>query len=187
MNRVLSRDQIRAFDRYAIETCRVPGLVLMENAGRGAAEVIWEQMPEPSARVLVVCGSGNNGGDGFVVARHLDAFGAAVTVWLVGEESKLKGDALANHACWVGLGHRVLTAWNLEEFDQLEAAISQADVIVDALFGTGLDRPIQEPFARVIRSINEADGPLSRQTTFRTSAPHPPRRKIFGKPPGHES
>jgi ADP-dependent NAD(P)H-hydrate dehydratase / NAD(P)H-hydrate epimerase len=157
MNRVLSRDQIRAFDRYAIEQCKMPGLVLMENAGRGAAEVIWQEMPDPSARVLVVCGAGNNGGDGFVVARHLDAFGASVSVWLVGEESKVKGDALTNHACWVGLGKRVLTAWNLEDFDLLEAAIAQADVIVDALFGTGLDRPIQEPFARVIRAINGAD------------------------------
>ncbi|MBI5535489.1 MAG: NAD(P)H-hydrate dehydratase [Deltaproteobacteria bacterium] len=155
MNRVLSREQIRAFDRVAIDDCKVPGLVLMENAGRGAAEVIWEHLPNPHARVIVVCGAGNNGGDGFVVARHLDAYGALVTVWFIGDPDRLKGDALANHDAWVGLGKRVLVAWSLEELDQLEAALAVADVIVDAIFGTGLDREVKEPFSRVIDCINE--------------------------------
>ena len=72
MTPVLSRAQMRAYDKFAIESCHVPGMVLMENAGRGAADVITKLIGAlRDARIVVVCGAGNNGGDGFVVARHL--------------------------------------------------------------------------------------------------------------------
>jgi NAD(P)H-hydrate epimerase len=159
MNRVLSREQIRALDRYAIESCRVPGLLLMENAGRGAAELIWERIPAPCARVLVVCGVGNNGGDGLVVARHLEAFGAQVDVWLVGDPAKLQGDARSNHDSWVGLGGSVRLAHAPEQLQALLAALGAAEVVVDALFGTGLDRELKDPYAQVVRALN-ASGAL---------------------------
>ena len=85
---VLSREQMRAFDKHAIESCRVPGLVLMENAGRGATDVCVRELLEgdaANARVVVVCGAGNNGGDGLVIARHLLLRGADLTVMLAGD------------------------------------------------------------------------------------------------------
>src|SRR6185295_2321849 len=85
---ILSRAQMRAFDAFAIDKCRVPSLVLMENAGRGATVVIERELLDGSARgkgILVVCGTGNNGGDGFVVARHLLSRGARVEAWLAGD------------------------------------------------------------------------------------------------------
>ena len=90
---ILSREQIRAYDRDAIERCHVPGLILMENAGRGAAEIIAERA---EGRVVIVAGRGNNGGDGFVVARHLAAGGDEVEVLLLGERDGVAGDARQN-------------------------------------------------------------------------------------------
>ena len=80
MKPVLSRAEMRAFDRYAIDTCRVPGLVLMENAGRGAADVI-ASMSDDATAIVVVCGAGNNGGDGWVVGRHLGRVASTCVVF----------------------------------------------------------------------------------------------------------
>ena len=104
---VLSRSQMRAFDQHAIEVCQVPSLVLMENAGRSAADLIEPYLHSNTSRVLVVCGSGNNGGDGFVVARHLAARGADVSVALVAGREKISGDARRNLDAFVGVGGRV--------------------------------------------------------------------------------
>src|SRR3954451_7969146 len=107
---VLSRTQMRAFDAYAINDCQVPSLLLMENAGRGATDVIERELLAgrvAGARFVVVCGAGNNGGDGFVVARHLRARGARVEAWLAGEPSKLTPDCRANHDAFVGIGGKV--------------------------------------------------------------------------------
>ena len=154
MNRVLSREQIRNFDRYAIDTCHVPSLVLMENAGRGAANVIEQSLP-PGGRLVVVCGVGNNGGDGFVVARHLIRACADVSVWLVGDESKLAGDALLNYRALRGL-QADITPLMVDDVEAFERALAEADVIVDAMFGTGLDREVRHPYAAAIRAINQA-------------------------------
>lgn len=134
---VLSREQIRAFDKEAIERRSVPSLVLMENAGRNATDILEREMLGGSARnkrVVVLSGSGNNGGDGFVIARHLLARGAQVSVQLAGEHAKLKGDARANADAWLGLGGTI---------DPIAATFDGYDAIVDALFGTGLDRPLE--------------------------------------------
>ena len=96
---VLSREQMRAFDARAIAECRVPSLILMENAGRGATDVLAAELLEGAVdgkKAVVVCGTGNNGGDGFVVARHLLGRGARVVVWLVGAEERLTSDARTN-------------------------------------------------------------------------------------------
>lgn len=155
---VVSRAQMRAFDAHAIDTCKVPSLVLMENAGRGAADVIERETLGGRAdgrRVVVVCGTGNNGGDGFVVARHLLARGARVETWLVGDAAKITPDCRANHDAFVGLGG-VAFAAAPSALDPLRVALAGADVIVDALFGTGLDRPIGDLFAGVVGFVNDA-------------------------------
>ena len=89
MQPVLSREQIRAFDRHAIEHCSVRGVVLMENAGRGAAEVLLQRYAPLAGPVLIVCGRGNNGGDGFVIARHLAGLGLPVEVVLLGDPDRI--------------------------------------------------------------------------------------------------
>ncbi len=156
MHRVLSREQIRAFDRHAIETCKVPGLVLMENAGRGAAEVILESVSSDASLVVIVCGAGNNGGDGFVVARHLASRGLPVGVWFVGAIEKVRGDALANLDAWRGLGGTVSVVASEADLPGLTDALELADVVVDGLFGTGLDRAIKGLYAAAIEAINRS-------------------------------
>ncbi len=155
MTPVLSRTQMRAFDQAAIEACHVPGLILMENAGRGAADVAARMVPA-GADVHVVCGTGNNGGDGFVVARHLMSRGLGATVWLVGDPLRVKGDARLNLVAWMGLGGRVRALEDEAVLPEFEQALAGGALVVDALFGTGLDRPLHGWFETVIGAINRA-------------------------------
>jgi NAD(P)H-hydrate epimerase len=155
---VLSRAQMRAFDAHAIDVCKVPSLVLMENAGRGAADVIERELLGGRAegkRVVVVCGSGNNGGDGFVVGRHLIARGARVEAWLAGDFALVTPDCRANHDAFAGLGGRIDVVLP-SALDPLRLALAGADVVIDALFGTGLNRPIGELMAGVVTFMNDA-------------------------------
>jgi len=155
---VLSREQMRELDRHAIEVCRVPSLVLMENAGRNAAGILLRTLAP--GKTVVVAGPGNNGGDGFVVARRLLTAGHAPEAYLVGDPQQLKGDAKANHDAWRGLGGRVTPVSDDAGVVALLgtlAALGPGDVIVDALFGTGLDRAVEGNLARVIEGINESD------------------------------
>jgi hydroxyethylthiazole kinase-like uncharacterized protein yjeF len=154
MKPVLSTEQMRAFDRFAIERCSVPGLLLMENAGRGAAEIIGARLA-PGARVLVACGSGNNGGDGFVVARHLLAAGHAVRVVLFAKEDQLTPDARANWAAWRGVGGEVEVCATEAELPRFEQELAASDAVIDALFGTGLARDVSGRFRVAIERINQ--------------------------------
>jgi ADP-dependent NAD(P)H-hydrate dehydratase / NAD(P)H-hydrate epimerase len=156
MKPVLTRAQMRAFDRCAIDDCHVPGLVLMENAGRGAADVITALYAPAGLRIVVVCGTGNNGGDGFVVARHMLGRGADVSVVLAGKSEGLRGDAATNHRAFTGLGGGVVELSPGFAAADLERALAGADLIVDALFGTGLDRPIEGFFEPFVVAINAA-------------------------------
>jgi NAD(P)H-hydrate epimerase len=158
---VFSREQSRAFDAYAITTCRVPGVILMENAGRGAADVIARDVLSGAVRgatIAIVCGTGNNGGDGFVIARHLVARGADVRVFLAGAPGRLSGDARVNHDAYVGIGGTVTELATDADRAALPGALASARVIVDALFGTGLDRALTGATIDVVRTINAAPG-----------------------------
>jgi len=153
---VLSRAQIRAFDAHAIASWRVPGIVLMENAGRGAAERIAALSASRAERVVIVCGAGNNGGDGFVVARHLRARGLSPKVFLCGSPERVKGDARTSLEALVGIGASVDAIADAADVVRLRDAIGAAGLVVDAVFGTGLDRPVTGLFAETIDAINEA-------------------------------
>ncbi len=156
---ILSREQMRAFDAHAIESAKVPSVVLMENAGRGATDVLVRHALGGDARekrVVVVCGAGNNGGDGFVVARHLLVRGALVTSFLVGAEEKMTEDCRANHDAFVGVGGVVERSLDLSDEGGARVALAGAEVVVDAIFGTGLDRAIEGPIADVVGAINAA-------------------------------
>lgn len=161
MKPVLTREEMRALDAHAITACRVPSLVLMENAGRGASDVIEARVFHgrvTGRRVVVVAGVGNNGGDGFVIARRLVSRGASVHVFVVGDPSRMSQDARTNHDAWIGIGGPV-SVYQASAHDVLEREVASADAIVDALFGTGLDRPIAGDAAVVIEAINRASCP----------------------------
>lgn len=139
MSELLTAAQMRALESAAIARGEVTSLELMERAGRGVVEAIFEEWPElraTSYRAVVLCGPGNNGGDGFVVARLLKDWGWEVEVFLYGEAEKLPSDARVNFERWREIG-AVLP---------IEAVSGTADLIVDALFGTGLTRPLEEAY-----------------------------------------
>jgi|CZKU01.1.fsa_nt_gi hydroxyethylthiazole kinase-like uncharacterized protein yjeF len=156
---------MRAFDAHAITQCSVPALLLMENAGRGATDVLVRELCSDDARgvegarPVVVCGAGNNGGDGLVIARHLLVRGASPTVFFAGDADKMTHDARANFEAWRGLGGEIQWLPPGAPLSTLEHALAGDQIVVDALFGTGLDRPIEGWLATVIESINGSRGP----------------------------
>jgi NAD(P)H-hydrate epimerase len=152
---LLSRDEARALDRRAMDEWGIPGVVLMENAGRGCAELLVRLGVQ--GRVVVCCGKGNNGGDGFVIARHLDNAGVSVAVHLFADATELTGDAAVNYRILTH-GGPPLTTYPRGEADevQLRREFAGADWLVDALFGSGLTGALRPPFDRIVRAINES-------------------------------
>lgn len=145
---VLTRDQSRQVDQIAINELGMSGLVLMENAGRGVVDVmrgLGVQGP-----VAIVCGKGNNAGDGFVMARHLDLMGIEVEVILCGDPGKLRGDALANYRLLVYTDVKLTSAMGA-----LTVGPAKPDFLVDAILGTGALGEPRSPMDQVIRSMNE--------------------------------
>lgn len=154
---LLTRDLARELDRRAIEEFGVPGIVLMENAGRGMAELLIALGIH--GRVVVCCGKGNNGGDGFVIARHLDSAGLAVQVLLFADPAELTGDAAVNYRIVERSGISVRTfAGPVIDAEALRQELAVADWVVDALFGSGLRGAIREPLDGVVTAINAAPG-----------------------------
>jgi hydroxyethylthiazole kinase-like uncharacterized protein yjeF len=148
--------EMRALDSRAIETLGVPGPRLMENAGRGAAALIArEWAPIRGKRILVLCGKGNNGGDGFVVARHLKAKGARPRALLVGLRAEVKGDAAQALGRWRG---KVEEIRDEADMATVARALGEADLVVDALLGTGLTGPARGLVAQVIERLNNSSG-----------------------------
>jgi hydroxyethylthiazole kinase-like uncharacterized protein yjeF len=131
---------MRAIEAAAIASGEVTGLELMERAGKGVVEAIFKEWPElraTSHRAVVLCGPGNNGGDGFVVARLLKEWGWEVEVFLYGDPEKMPPDARVNHDRWRGLGEGISLGLNMSTYND-----KKPDLVVDALFGIGLSRPI---------------------------------------------
>lgn len=141
--KTLSVLQIQGLDRWAIEKIGIPSLALMENAGRGVAQEVYKKLKNRKrSSVVIVCGTGNNGGDGFVTARYLYNWGLKPSIFLVGNPAQLKSDALANYRVAQNLGI------------SFKKSVRSADLIVDAIFGVGLNRPIHEPYCGIIHAIN---------------------------------
>jgi len=150
---LLSREAVRALDADAVARLGVPSSILMENAGRGAFEEIVRRYPDRLSRTVIVGGVGQNGGDAWVIARHMFLRGQRPRCFLLGERAKVRGDAAPNlQAIETLLGPVAV----LTEQD-LAAALADAALIVDGVFGTGLDRPIEGLGAAVIERINRAD------------------------------
>jgi NAD(P)H-hydrate epimerase len=154
--RPLSRDEVREIDRRTIEDFGVPGVVLMENAGRGAAVEAWGMLgAEPGGRVAVLAGAGNNGGDGYVIARHLHNWRVNVEVFCFAPRERIRGDAEVNLRIIERMDLPVRDAqWTDGPAAPLADAAGAAHLVVDALFGTGLTRPMRAPFPAIVEWIN---------------------------------
>ncbi len=152
---ILDRESVRAVDRAAVEEYGIPGIVLMENAARGLADhalrMLAEAPTSPPA-ALIVCGSGNNGGDGYALGRHLHN-ASIKTVFVKLGESRSGTDAAINREICRKMGLREVPLDDI-------ASHADADLIVDAVFGTGLDRPVTGPAAQAIEWINGASAPV---------------------------
>lgn len=156
---IVNAEEMQQIDRRAIERFGIPSIVLMENAAIAVVDAIFEHYPE-SERAAIFCGTGSNGGDGLAVARHLENRGVVPTVFLVGDRAKIKGDAATNLAVCERL---LIPIYEVRDADSLDAALiraSNADVIVDAIFGTGLDRAPSGIYGETIRALNEVTLPI---------------------------
>ena len=152
--RSLTRKEVRAVDRRAIDEFGMTGLVLMENAGRGAAEkLVTLGVVGP---VIVCAGKGNNGGDGFVIARHLELLGVDVRVLLFANPSDLSGDAAANWRILEAAETPRVVLGRQPALSDIDHALSHADWIVDALLGTGTVGEVREPYRTAIAAINRS-------------------------------
>jgi ADP-dependent NAD(P)H-hydrate dehydratase / NAD(P)H-hydrate epimerase len=151
MTELLTAAQMRAIEQAAITSGEVTGLELMERAGRGVVEAIfaeWPQMRATSHRAVVLCGPGNNGGDGFVVARLLTEWGWEVEVFLYGEPAKLPPDARVNCERWGAFAA-------ISDLRKGFRPKVPPDILVDALFGTGLTRRPQDDLSETLKELND--------------------------------
>jgi NAD(P)H-hydrate epimerase len=150
----LSSIEARELDSRAIEEFGIPGIVLMENAGRGMAELLVRL--GINGPVVICCGKGNNGGDGFVIARWLDAWKFATQVLLFCKPEELTGDAATNCRIVQKCDIPMSVPPNSLDEATLRNTMAGADWIVDALFGSGLRGPVRPPYDRVIDAINSS-------------------------------
>ena len=160
---VMTRDEVRAFDAWAIDTLGIPGVVLMENAGRSCAELIEDKLKNVAEpKVCLFCGTGNNGGDGYVIARHLINRGIQVAVVVCGDRDKIKGDAKINLDILERMGRPVelLNPSGRDIAGEIERLGTGAGVIVDSLFGTGLRGQLSDEYIRLIERINACNSPV---------------------------
>jgi len=144
-------DQVRAMDHYAIHTLGISGTVLMERAGEAAFTLLKQKWPS-AKKIVVLCGTGNNGGDGYVVARLAKQAGLNVKVMQVGDANKLQGDALA--------AAQRLQSVDITPMDFDRAVLLTADVIVDAMLGIGLQGNVSDDKQHVIKVVNQIDSPV---------------------------
>src|SRR5271154_3927413 len=150
--KILSAAEMREVDRLTTSRYRVPSLTLMENAGRSVAEFIQSRFSNlTTRRIVVLCGKGNNGGGGFVVARHLRKMGAKPEVYLVGNPREVKGDAAANLRRWKKAG-KLLVDGGRGAGDWMP--LSSDTIILDALLGTGVRGAVEGRLREVIVGVN---------------------------------
>lgn len=159
--RVLNAAQMREADRRTIEDIGIPSLVLMENAGRQVVAAIEAAYPDLAGfRVAVLCGRGNNGGDGFVAARVLWQRGVDVQVYVVGRIGDVRGDARANLDILGRLGLSAVEIATDEDWELHGGGVLRSDLVIDALFGTGLTSPLAGLHETVADDLNAADVPV---------------------------
>ena len=153
--RYLTREQSREIDRRALEQYHIPGIVLMENASRAVAEAAIEMLRNSAlTQVLILCGGGNNGGDGLAAARHLYNRGVHVRIGLTTDPARYTGDALVN---W-----KIVEAMRIpcSPIESRELELKNIGLVIDAIFGTGLTKPPREPFPMLVAALAESKIPV---------------------------
>ena len=145
---IAGQKDMQLMDQYTIEQLGLPGIVLMENAGMSVVNEVLKDFPQKTTNIIVLAGGGNNGGDGFVIARRLIDFGYDVRLLLAVDEQSLKGDAKLHYDAYK---KRQLPMGNVENYD-----MKKAQVIIDALLGTGVQGAVREPFYSLINAVNES-------------------------------
>lgn len=150
----LTRAEVRRVDEIAIKRHGIAGIELMENAGKGIAELL--RSIGTHGKVTICCGAGNNGGDGFVIARYLHAAGVAVQVILFSEASRLRGDAATSYRSMADANVPFRTVPSDSDHDALSDYLTGSAWIVDALLGTGTTGLPRSPYVEAIRAINTA-------------------------------
>jgi NAD(P)H-hydrate epimerase len=159
---VLNAEEMRALDRLAIETIGIPAPVLMESAGRQVAEVAHGLLGR-AGRILVLAGVGNNGGDGLVAARHLKERGHELRVVVIGAPERASPDFRLQLEIWLRLGGTITTiteeAFDLASEEVLAEAVRHSELLIDAIFGTGLSRPLSPKMMRIITTTDLSPGP----------------------------
>jgi len=159
--RVLNTQQMREADRQTIDEVGIPSIVLMENAGRQAVAAMEAAFDDlPTSKVGVLCGRGNNGGDGFVVARTLAQRGIEAIVFLLGSVAEVRGDARTNLEILGRVGLTVVEIANAQEWELHFSEVSDCDLIVDAIVGTGFHGPVSGLLETVIADVNGLGVPI---------------------------
>lgn len=153
--RIVKASEMQELDRLAIQELGIPGVVLMENAGRGASRIFLEHFsPSEKARVAVLCGRGNNGGDGYVMARYLRLAGLEIAVLVLSELGRISGDALTNLEIIRRMGLEILEVPGPDEWRRESKRARDCDYIIDAILGTGLKSPVEGFYRQVIEEVN---------------------------------
>lgn len=143
---------MREIDRYCMETLKLPGIVLMENA---ALKIVKHLQLINAKSFVIVCGKGNNGGDGFAVARHLCVMNKKVDVFLIGSDEGMSEDCRTNYSILRNMGVKINRINNYEDINELRDALSRCEVSIDAVFGTGLSKNVEGIYDDAISIINE--------------------------------
>ena len=160
--KIVSIAEMRELDRRAIQDYGIPGMILMENAGLRAADLIkkWCRKPFAKKSIVIVCGRGNNGGDGFVIARHLLNHGFSVIVFVLGHREDITADPLTHWTILEKMACSLYFTGTSLPDEHFSQRINTCDFIVDAIFGTGLDRPIEDPTRAYISRMNHSHRPV---------------------------
>jgi NAD(P)H-hydrate epimerase len=159
--RLVKASEMQEMDRLTIQQLGIPGPVLMENAGRAAARFFLEHFkPENGTHVLCLCGPGNNGGDGYVMARYLHQAGLRVSVIILAALEKIAGDARLNLEIIQRLGFEIKEVIDLQQWALLEPSLLEADYIIDGLLGTGLNSNVAGLYRTVIEAVNNYQRPV---------------------------
>ena len=159
--RLVRASEIPEMDRIAIEELGIPGAVLMENAARGATRIFLEHFDPPdNAHVVVLCGRGNNGGDGYVMARYLHQAGLRVTVIVLSTLDKISGDARINLSVIKQMNLEIMETPESKSWGRARRVMRNCDLVIDGIFGTGLNSPVKGFYSQVIGYVNDLGKPV---------------------------
>ena len=159
--KVATTEQMQELDRKSIEVFRIPGIVLMENAGRGAAEVIAQAFPDiQKKKIAIIAGKGNNGGDGFVIARYFLNQGVSVKVFLLTDPKSLRGDAETNFNIFHHMKGEIIPVPSSKDYQKVKKSLEHFDLLIDGIFGTGLDAEVRGYYREVIDHLNTLQKPI---------------------------